>query len=61
MRDASLLGVKSKRVNLSPRQYAEIASLVFAAQAAFAIAHRLMGRGYAGYTHGLSLSEITCK
>ena len=41
---------------MKPRHYAEIASLIFAGEATFAIVHRLMGAEYAGYVHGFNVA-----
>jgi hypothetical protein len=41
--------------SLKPRHYAEIAALIFAAQGAFAIIHRLRGAEYAGYVHDFNV------
>jgi hypothetical protein len=36
---------------VKPQHYAEVASLILAAEATFAITHRLMGGEYRGYVH----------
>src|ERR1700722_19855812 len=41
---------------VKPHHYAEIASLILAAEATFVIGHRLMGHGYHVYVHEFSVA-----